>query len=160
MHEAAQLPVTTLLLSVLAVLFIGLSKAGFGGGLGIKMPFFVANDIITSATLKTSALNFPLVPLGVWLGVWLNRRVPQTLFVRLIYLFTFLTRLQLMVMPQSGPATSSPLVAQTGSLPCRRLPSCKPADCQSTIRQVANRRYRRARLRHHDHPDHGTPQDL
>jgi hypothetical protein len=61
----------------------------------IKLPFFVAGDIITAATLKQSLLYFPLVPLGVWLGVWLNRRVPQTLFVRLIYLFTFLTGLQL-----------------------------------------------------------------
>jgi uncharacterized membrane protein YfcA len=59
------------------------------------MPFFVQQGIITRETLLTGLHYFPLVPLGVWLGVWLNRRVPQIWFVRLIYLFTFLTGLQL-----------------------------------------------------------------
>jgi hypothetical protein len=75
--------------------FVGTTVLIFTWINGIKLPFFVAADIITVATLKQSALYFPLVPLGVWLGVWLNRRVPQTWFVRLIYLFTFLTGLQL-----------------------------------------------------------------
>jgi len=36
-----------------------------------------------------------LVPIGVWLGVWLNRKVSEALFTRLIYGFTLLTGLQL-----------------------------------------------------------------
>ena len=75
--------------------FVGTTVLVFTWINWIKMPFFVAQDIITAATLRQSALYFPLVPLGVWLGVWLNRRVPQALFVRLVYLFTFLTGLQL-----------------------------------------------------------------
>ena len=61
----------------------------------IKMPFFVANHIITGETLARSLAFLPLVPVGVWLGVWLNRRVSEKLFSRLIYLFTFVTGLQL-----------------------------------------------------------------
>jgi hypothetical protein len=61
----------------------------------IKMPFFLAGGLVHEATLWRSAAYLPLVPLGVWLGLWLNRRVPQALFVRLIYLFTLLTGLQL-----------------------------------------------------------------
>jgi hypothetical protein len=34
----------------------------------IKMPFFVAGDIITAQTLKQSLVYFPLVPVGVWAG--------------------------------------------------------------------------------------------
>ena len=37
----------------------------------------------------------PLVPVGVWLGVWLNRRVSEKLFLKLVYAMTFLTGLQL-----------------------------------------------------------------
>ena len=35
------------------------------------------------------------MPLGVWLGVWLNRRFSETAFVRVIYVILFLTGLQL-----------------------------------------------------------------
>jgi len=61
----------------------------------IKMPFFLANGLINSQTLTTSLAFMPLVPLGVWLGVWLNRLVSERLFSRLIYLFTFLAGVQL-----------------------------------------------------------------
>ena len=40
-------------------------------------------------------MYLPLIPIGVALGVWLNRRVPERWFMRLVYLFTFLTGLQL-----------------------------------------------------------------
>jgi uncharacterized membrane protein YfcA len=114
------------LVAGLAVLSIGLSKAGFGGGLGIlttplcvlafdaksaigiKLPFFCVDQqivpwswlpsqaIITHRTLLFSAQYFLLVPIGVWRGVWLNRKVSERMFVRLIYLFTFLMGLELM----------------------------------------------------------------
>jgi uncharacterized membrane protein YfcA len=62
---------------------------------GIKVPFFIGNHIITPQTLATSLALLPLIPFGVWLGVWLNRKVSELWFARLIYLFTFLTGLQL-----------------------------------------------------------------
>jgi uncharacterized membrane protein YfcA len=64
---------------------------------GIKVPFFASNHLITRQTLAISLVLLPLVPLGVWLGVWLNRRVSELWFTRLIYLFTFLTGLQLIL---------------------------------------------------------------
>jgi uncharacterized membrane protein YfcA len=62
----------------------------------IKMPFFVASRLVTGQTLATSLVFLPLIPAGVWLGVWLNRHVSETLFTRLIYSFTFLAGLELM----------------------------------------------------------------
>ena len=56
---------------------------------------FASQALIPPATLLTSAKFFPLVPLGVWLGVWLNRRFSETIFVRVIYAILLLTGLQL-----------------------------------------------------------------
>lgn len=61
----------------------------------IKLPFFAGGGIITGATLWKSLMFLPLVPVGVWLGVWLNRRVSEKLFLKLVYAMTFLTGLQL-----------------------------------------------------------------
>ena len=35
------------------------------------------------------------MPLGVWLGVWLNRRVSEALFLKVIYATLLVTGLQL-----------------------------------------------------------------
>lgn len=73
----------------------------------IKLPFFCldqswlpwhwvpAESIINRRTLGTSALFVPLVPVGVWLGVWLNRKFSETGFVRVIYILTLLAGLEL-----------------------------------------------------------------
>ena len=61
----------------------------------VNLPVFAPHALITPATLLTSAKFFPLVPLGVWLGVWLNRRVSETLFLKVIYVILLLTGLQL-----------------------------------------------------------------
>jgi uncharacterized membrane protein YfcA len=61
----------------------------------LDWPVFAAHALITPATLRTSAKFFPLVPFGVWLGVWLNRRFSEAVFVRVIYAILLLTGLQL-----------------------------------------------------------------
>lgn len=61
----------------------------------IKVPFFVANGVITAHTLGQGMLYFPLVPLGVWLGVRLNRRFSEETFARVVLATLFLTGLQL-----------------------------------------------------------------
>ncbi len=61
----------------------------------IDAPWFIEHSIITRQTLWRSALFLPLVPVGVWLGVWLNRRVPEVHFSRIVYALTFLTGVQL-----------------------------------------------------------------
>ncbi len=61
----------------------------------IKMPFFIANGMVTRETLLTGLAYLPLIPVGVWAGVWLNRKVSEKVFLRLVYAFTFVTALQL-----------------------------------------------------------------
>ena len=90
-------------------IFVGTSVLVFAWVNWIKLPFFIvdrsminvplvaAHALITPATLLTSAKFFPLVPLGVWLGIWLNRRVSEALFVKIIYAILLITGLQLIV---------------------------------------------------------------
>lgn len=61
----------------------------------IKLVTFVPRHIITMETLWYGAMFVPVIPVGVWVGVWLNRRVPERWFARLVYAFTFLTGLRL-----------------------------------------------------------------
>lgn len=61
----------------------------------VNLPVFATEALITPATLLTSAKFAPLVPLGVWLGVWLNRRFSEAVFVRVIYAVLLVTGLQL-----------------------------------------------------------------
>jgi uncharacterized membrane protein YfcA len=61
----------------------------------VNLPVFASAPLITRETLLTSLKFFPLVPVGVWLGVWLNRRFSEKTFVGAIYLCLLLTGLQL-----------------------------------------------------------------
>lgn len=62
----------------------------------IKVAFFVPAGVITIDTVLVSASLLIFVPLGVWAGLWLNKRIPEHLFVKFVYAFTFLTGLQLL----------------------------------------------------------------
>jgi uncharacterized membrane protein YfcA len=57
----------------------------------VNLPLFTPEPLITRATLWTSLLFAPLVPLGVWLGVWLNRRFSERSFAGTIYAILLLT---------------------------------------------------------------------
>lgn len=61
----------------------------------IKLPFFVANGIITHETFWASLCYLPLIPAGVWLGIWLNRRLSEGVFARVIYGLTLAAGVQL-----------------------------------------------------------------
>ena len=61
----------------------------------IKLPFFIANDILTRDSLGMSLRFLPLIPVGVWLGVWLNRKFSEKFFLRMVYALTLLTGLEL-----------------------------------------------------------------
>jgi len=62
-----------------------------------KLPFFLQQGIITRETLLTGLYYLPIIPVGVWLGVWLNRKISEQLFLRLVYAMTLLTGLQLLL---------------------------------------------------------------
>lgn len=52
--------------------------------------------LIDDRNLATSALLMPLAPLGVWLGVWLTRRIDARWFYRIAYSGMFLTGVKLL----------------------------------------------------------------
>ena len=61
----------------------------------IKMPLFMAQGLITRETLWMGLCHLPLIPLGVWAGVWLNRKFSERVFSKMVYGITFLAGLQL-----------------------------------------------------------------
>jgi len=73
----------------------------------IKLPFYCLDrnwvdwgwvpsvGIINGDTLRLSALLLPVVPIGVWLGVWLNRKFSEEGFFKVIYALVFLAGVQL-----------------------------------------------------------------
>lgn len=88
-------------------IFVGTTVLVFTWINWIKLPFFCvdraglpwdwlpAEAIINARTLRTSAALLPLIPVGVWLGVWLNRRLSEASFVNVIYALVLLAGLQL-----------------------------------------------------------------
>ena len=61
----------------------------------INLPVFAPHSLITRETLLTSAIFFPLVPLGVWLGVWMNQKISERAFMKVVFAFLFVTGLEL-----------------------------------------------------------------
>jgi hypothetical protein len=52
--------------------------------------------LIDTRNLATSAVLLPLAPIGVWLGIWLARRLRAELFYRIAYAGMFLTGVKLL----------------------------------------------------------------
>jgi uncharacterized protein len=61
----------------------------------VKLVPYTLLGQFSRANLLTSAVLAPLVPLGVWLGLWLHHRVNQVLFYRLMEVFLLATGAQL-----------------------------------------------------------------
>ena len=76
-------------------LYVGTTVLVFTWINWIKLPFFLERGIITRETLLTGLHYLPLIPLGVWIGVWCNRKMNERLFLRVVYVMTLLTGLQL-----------------------------------------------------------------
>lgn len=88
-------PVINMFLIPQGEIFVGTTALVFCCINWIKLLIFIPKRIVTWETLRADLMYLPLIPTGVWLGVWLNRRVPERWFIRLVYLFTFLTGLHL-----------------------------------------------------------------
>ena len=88
-------------------LYVGTTVLIFTWVNWIKLPFYCVDQaslgwtwlpkssIINGSTLQRSALFLPLIPVGVWLGIWLNRKIPEDKFIGIIYILVFATGLQL-----------------------------------------------------------------
>ena len=61
----------------------------------IDLPFLAPRGIINAETLKIALYCSPLVPLGVWAGIWMNKKFTDAQFVKIIYLLTGLAGLDL-----------------------------------------------------------------
>lgn len=61
----------------------------------IKVPFFVAAGVINLETLIGSLKHVALVPIGVVMGIWMNRRFSEESFLKAIYALTLLAGLKL-----------------------------------------------------------------
>ena len=77
--------------------FVGTNALIFAFINSIKLVFFVPRSIVTVETLKWTAWFALAIPAGVALGIWMNQRLSERWFTRLIYLFTFLTGVQLII---------------------------------------------------------------
>ncbi|MEQ8666052.1 MAG: sulfite exporter TauE/SafE family protein [Rhodospirillales bacterium] len=55
----------------------------------IKVPPYIATGQIDGPNLLTGLILSPLVPLGVWLGVRLNRVIPERAFYNVVYAMAF-----------------------------------------------------------------------
>jgi uncharacterized membrane protein YfcA len=62
----------------------------------VKLVPYAALGLMDLRNLATSALLLPLAPVGVWVGVWLVKRVDPTWFYRLAYLGMAATGLKLL----------------------------------------------------------------
>jgi len=55
--------------------------------------------LLKAPNLLFSLSLLPFVPLGVWLGVWLNRRMSERVFLLIVYVLLFLAGLKLLGVP-------------------------------------------------------------
>jgi uncharacterized membrane protein YfcA len=67
-------------------LFVGTGILFFAALNWFKLPLFIALGQVTSGSLKTSVVLFPLAIVSTWAGVLLVRKVPAERFFKLIYL--------------------------------------------------------------------------
>lgn len=51
----------------------------------VKLPPYIFLDLFNPENLSTSAALAPLVPVGMFLGIWLHKRVSNVFFTRFIY---------------------------------------------------------------------------
>jgi len=76
-------------------LIVATSVAFFGLGNYLKLiPYYFLGQLNTS-NLTTALLFSPLAPLGVWLGIWLHKRISEAAFFQVSYLLLFTSGLKL-----------------------------------------------------------------
>ena len=58
------------------------------------IPYFLLGNL-SASNLATSLVLLPLAPIGVYVGIWLQKRVPDALFYQLLYALLLVTGLKL-----------------------------------------------------------------
>ena len=75
--------------------FQATTVAFFAAVNALKIAPFIAIGLISRETLILSLIFAPLAPLGIWLGVLAHRRLPETIFFRLVIVLLTATALKL-----------------------------------------------------------------
>jgi uncharacterized membrane protein YfcA len=78
-------------------IFVGTTVVLFAAMNLLKIGPYAYLGLIRVGNLAAVALLAPLAVMGVWLGIWLNRRFENTWFQRTVYALLFLTGLQLIM---------------------------------------------------------------
>lgn len=76
-------------------IFVGTTVVFFTLVNAVKLIPYYYLDLLSFENLGTSAVLAPLVPLGVFLGITLNKTINEIWFNRIVYALTFLTGLKL-----------------------------------------------------------------
>jgi len=77
----------TLLVGTSAVFFLAVNY--------VKLVPYAFLGQLSAANLTAALIFAPLAPLGIWLGVWLHRRVPEGPFYNISHTLLLLTGLKL-----------------------------------------------------------------
>ena len=76
-------------------IFAGTGVMFFAFGNALKLIPYGMLGQLSPANLTASAVLLPLVPVGVLLGFWINRKMPQKMFYQVVLLIIFLVGLKL-----------------------------------------------------------------
>lgn len=71
--------------------FIGTTVVLFALVDVMKLPAYALLGTLDATNLTTALILAPVAPLGVWLGLTFQKRLPQTLFYRICFTLIFLT---------------------------------------------------------------------
>lgn len=76
-------------------LFVGTVSVFFAGVNWVKVVPYAMLGQFHSANLTTSLVLLPLAPIGIWLGLWMQKRVSDQVFYKVCYALLFITGLKL-----------------------------------------------------------------
>ncbi len=79
--------------------YVGTSVVFFAILNAVKLIPYAHLDLLTAPNLLFSLALLPVVPLGVWLGVWSNRKISERAFLIVVYVLLFLAGLRLLGVP-------------------------------------------------------------
>jgi len=84
------------------MLLAGTTVVFFGVVNFVKLiPYFWLGQL-SVANVSTSLMLAPLAPVGIWMGVWLTRRVSEKLFYRVSFFMLFLAGAKLLYDGMTG----------------------------------------------------------
>jgi len=78
-------------------IYVGTTVVLFTFVNAFKLIPYTYHHMINFESMKQSLFLLPLVPIGTYLGVWMNKRINETAFNAVIYVFLFLIGLKLTI---------------------------------------------------------------